>query len=143
MRGGQETQRQPERISTETVTFIKKTTLILSGYTLTVLPFTITNFLRIYGEYQYGSVTMHGILGWTSQGDIIHAFYAHDIYDRFFFTILYCNTIIDVVAYSAFDIDFQNYVRGIFTCKIRSRNHQRTNVPTVERRVQYATTRNV
>ena len=109
-RGTPVNQRQQEMLSSETVRFIKKILYIILGYTITIAP---------YGMWV--NVKPHDIPTRYARVGVLEL-YSININDRFYYTILYLNTIVDVIVYSCLDPEFQQYIRSSFNQIFRDRS---------------------
>jgi len=98
---GNNANRQQRTISTETVNFMKKMGFITTGYMLTCGPFIYYDYICYQNIYHY---------------NLHFAFYQDHLEYRYFYTILYLNSIVDVIVYSFMDVHFRNYLRKYFSC---------------------------
>lgn len=113
----QQSKDQQERlISKEATNFIIKMLLIVLGYTLTCLPFTIFNYITAVQLLTSSNYDNRGSKPFvlSLQAITFDGVYKNYLSHRYLFTILYLNSIVDIVVYSMLDAHFQNYLRDCF-----------------------------
>ena len=129
---------ESQRLTPDTVSFMRIIVLIVAGYTTTCLPFIVKSYVRSKAMKSVSNALLFNfILSASSSISLAH----HDIYlkminERYFFTVLYLNTIVDCLVYSGCDPKFRSFVCSAVSCGQNEQNARaprHVNIPMPER----------